>query len=348
MFPRSLTLLTVLGVVSLGWPSKAVAQKSETTGRAQGQPASALLSDDARVEKAITLYQSGEYGHCASELSALLDGEPTLRIHDASALEKGRLWLATCLIGDGQPAKAETVLEATLRARPGMRAPDPLTFPRALVDLFIQAQDRLRFMLQEDEEKRIAAARQQTDQAQVDASLESKRVERLELFATTERVVHENHRFIAALPFGVGQFQNGKDGLGWVLLSSEIVLSGAALVSTVAFVNLQTKGVNALNSRSSATEQAFLSSQVNRDLRAWYTVATVSSYGFAAVALGGILESQLNFVPEVSFPRRRELPKNLRRSKGEAARRAQATVLQLSPRLLATETQVYVGVSGKF
>jgi len=338
----------VLGVVSLGLPSKAFAQEAEIPTRAQSQPANAPLSDGARVEKAITLYQSGEYGQCASELNALLDGEPALRIHEASALEKGRLWLATCLIGDGQPAKAETVLEAALRARPGMRAPDPLTFPRALVDLFIQAQDRLRFMLQEDEEKRIVAARQQTDEAQVDAFLESKRVERLELFATTERVVHENHRLIAALPFGIGQFQNGKDGLGWVLLSSEVVLSGAALVSTVAFVNLQTRGVNALNSRSSATDQAFLSSQVNRELRAWYTVATVSSYGFAAAALGGILEAQLNFVPEVSFIRRRELPKNLRRAKGESERRAQAKLLQLSPRVLATDTQVYLGIFGKF
>ncbi len=348
MFPRFLILLTVLGVVSLGLPSKAVAQKPEVSKRAQSQPANTPLSDDARVEKAITLYQSGEYAQCASELNVLLDGEPALRIQEASALEKGRLWLATCLIGDGQPAKAETVLEAALRARPGMRAPDPLTFPRALVDLFIQAQDRLRFMLQEEEEKRIATATQQTDQAQVDANQESKRVEGLELFATTERVVHQNHRFIAALPFGVGQFQNGKDGLGWVLLSSELVLSGAALVSTVAFVNLQTRGVNALNSRSNATEQAFLSSQVDSELRAWYTVMNVSSYGFAAAALGGILEAQLNFVPEVTVIRRRELPKNLRRTKGESERRAQATLLQLSPRVLATDTEMYLGIFGKF
>ncbi|MDX2054414.1 MAG: hypothetical protein SFV15_18580 [Polyangiaceae bacterium] len=351
MVSRSLSFLATLVACTVGLFSPVLAQAPEPStsppapAPPEAGPRDVQLSDGARVEKAITLYQSGEYGRCADELSTLLDGEPSARLTDPLAIERGRLWLATCLIGDGQPARAETALESALRARPGMRTPDPLTFPRALVDLFIQAQDRLRFVLQKEEEKRVQAAKAQTELLEGQRAREELRVKALERFAATETVTYLNRRWIAALPFGVGQFQNGNDGLGWVLLSSEAILAGTALVSTVAYVNLETTGVNALNSRSTATDQAVLDSSVNRNLRAWYTLSTVSGYGFAAVALGGVLEAQLNFVPEVSFTRRRELPEALRRKKSAGAARE---LVRVWPSVALAGTDVAFGLSGSF
>ena len=61
---------------------------------------------------------------------------------------------------------------------------------------------------------------------------------RCEPLASQESVVVRHSRWIAALPFGVGQFQNGQEGLGYALLVSEALLAGASITSGVIYMEL--------------------------------------------------------------------------------------------------------------
>src|SRR6185295_2604664 len=115
----------------------------------------------------------------------------------------------------------------------------------------------------------------------------------LQPLAGQESVVVRHSRWIAALPFGVGQFQNGQDGLGYALLVSEALLAGASITSGAIYMELL----------ADYTRQQGQQGQINyADLTARLGSAkdvnlyTTTALGVIAVA--GIVHAELTFVPE--------------------------------------------------
>jgi hypothetical protein len=115
-------------------------------------------------------------------------------------------------------------------------------------------------------------------------------------------VVVRHSRYIAALPFGVGQFQNGQDTLGYTFLVSESALAVTSVVAGI--IHMQLVAQFAQYAPGTVNFDDFDSRR-----RASRDVSRFAALGFAAVAIGGIVQAELALVPEVRETRPRPLPK---------------------------------------
>lgn len=300
-----------------------------TPSRAPAQPAG--LSDEAELGRAITLYDAGRYADCVKEFADLVGSEPR-KIQDPDVLERARIYYAACLIGNGQVADAEAQMRAAIRQNPQMRAPDSLVFPATVIDRFFKVRDSLVDEIKKAQAEELARKRAAAEEAARRALAERRRVERLEELASREVVVEKNNRWIAALPFGVGQFQNRDPLLGYLFLGAEVALAGTALTAMVIELDL-----NARTDDDPRPDPADL----NGKLRSAHQVLTYSSWGFVGVAAAGVLQAQLAFVPEFRDTVKKPLSPDLRRP-------PDAPAVSLRPLALPTAGGVELGVVGRF
>jgi hypothetical protein len=194
--------------------------------------------------------------------------------------------------------EADAQIEAIIRADP-LYTPDPVVFPGKVVNRMLDIKARLKVEIEKAVQKRDDAERakkqkqEQEQQAYIDA---------LQQLAGQESVVVRHSRWIAALPFGVGQFQNGQEALGYAFLASETLLAGTSIVSGV--IHMQLLAQLPEHSPGSFDFQDYDSRR-----KAARDINLVSTLGLLAVGLGGILQAQLAFVPETHETRPRALPK---------------------------------------
>lgn len=260
------------------------------------------LTDEAELAKIVGLYEAGKYGECANALRPLLDPKSRQRLRDRQVVENARIYLAACLIGSGRPEAADEPLRAAIRDNMQMKPPDSLLFPPPVVERFLRVRQSLYDEIRRAEDERLQKARREAERRLERERAERERVLELERLATREVVIIKNRRWIALVPFGVGQFQNGNEGLGWVFLTSQAVLGATALTSLGIYTNFDQQARVLKNADNAAVVDT------------WYTLFEVSSLSFIAVAALGVIEAQIAFVPEVRERRYRPLPPKLRRA----------------------------------
>jgi hypothetical protein len=283
-------------------PLGARAQSSEDDAApAAAEPeAEPTLSDEARLDRVLSLY-NGRFEECASELGTLLDPQAEAQLTDPKVVERARLHRAACLIRAGRSAEAAEPLRDALREDHNMKPPEAWIFGEPVVDLFFKVREELRDEIDAAEQRRIEAARLDAIAAARAASERRRHYQELVRLAARETVIERNRRWIASVPFGVGQFQNGDEALGYVFLTSEVALGATALGSMVVLLSLRD------DAEDDNTDAAALNS-VNDTAEA---LLTVSAWGFAVAATAGVLEAHLSFVPERRTTRRRPLPPEL-------------------------------------
>lgn len=289
-----------------------------------------VLNDEAELRRVIGLADAAKYEECAAELNRLLDPKGPRPLTEKSVMQTARLYHATCFIGMGKPELADAPLRDAIHADLGMRPPDRLVFPGEVVDRFLRVQQEMQDEIRKAEQATVARAVAEAARRQ---KLENERWARmllLERLARQEVVIERNRRWIAALPFGAGQFQNGDKGLGYLFLGTEAVLGLTALTALSVHTNIQTN--------ADRTAEGSAVPGVNERLDNWHLALRASSWAFAGVAALGILEAQLSFVPEFRRLRVRppsELP----------PRRAR---LELKPSVSAGSGTLDFGISGRF
>ena len=126
--------------------------------------------------------------------------------------------------------------------------------------------------------------------------------------ASHETVVVENRRWLASVPFGVGQFQNRKPGLGWLFLTSEAAAFGVTLGAMVVQIELESHSPQQRDPSREVNSPTDLSLKLDRAQKTW----VVGFYAFTALAAGGIAEAHLNYVPRFEEERKRPIPPELR------------------------------------
>src|SRR5688572_30026256 len=192
-------------------------------------PQRARLSDAGELERIVSLYSGGKYEDCTREVVRLLSPDNKDRLSNPEVVEEARLYHATCLVMSGREKEAIAPLRAALTQNPTMGTPDSLTFPPPLIGLFLQVRKEFADAIKAEEEKRLAALARAAREVKASEQAERDRVKKLEELAGTEVVVVRSSRFVASLPFGVGQYQNGSTTLGTVFLLSESLLLGTTL-----------------------------------------------------------------------------------------------------------------------
>jgi hypothetical protein len=325
----------VIGLSVLSAAGSAAAQTADAPAEAAQPAADAELNDSAELDRISSLYRAGQYAECATQLNPLL-GSGGRALRDPQVVELARVYHAACLLGSGQPERAAEPLKAALRANRLMDPPDALVFPPPVVQLFLWVKQSMIADLRamEDAEAKKATARAAALEKL--AKAEQARVRGLEKLAAEESVVIKNRRWVALVPFGVGQFQNQNTSLGWVFFATEALLTGTALTALTIQSHIQADLASVTARHESLTNAEW--TEANARLQGWQTALEISSYGLLGVAALGILEAQLSFEPEVRQTRKRELPKQLRPSKKTA----------LQPSLGVSPDGFALGVHGIF
>ncbi|HET9954446.1 MAG TPA: hypothetical protein VFQ61_08075, partial [Polyangiaceae bacterium] len=247
-------------------------------------------------------------------------------------VESARIYHAACLIGAGQPEKADEPLKAAIRANVQMRPPDSLVFPPPVIERFLRVRQTLYDEIKRAEARRVQEAREAAEARAARERAEAERVAELERLAAREVLVVKNRRFIAWIPFGAGQFQNGDEGLGWAFFTGELMLSATALTS-LGFQTYLAREASQLRNEEN-----------NQVLRTWNAALNVSSYALIGVAAIGVLQAHLAFVPEVKQERVHPLPERLRRPHVPPA----PTPVTIVPDVGFQSDRFTLGVTGRF
>lgn len=292
----------LLVVLSLGMSAVAQAQPGGDQPAAGTTTRQAPSSNDqlslfeigisAALERARSFYQSGRYDSCASAYGELFERENELTDKlSRDSLEQARVHYAACLLALGNRPDAEQQVRAAIRANPLMAAPDPVVFPAQVRDLFFKVKADFVEEIRKAQEERLRQAQLKDAERLARQRSEQQRVQRLETLAATETLIHRNQRWIAAIPFGVGQFQNGHRALGAVFLVTELGLAGAAVAA--ASVELS------LHSQADGGRRTWEAEKFNRAIATTRAVSLWSGVALVGMAALGILEAQLNFVEEI-------------------------------------------------
>jgi hypothetical protein len=304
------------------------AQPRVIDGKASG------LGDAAELAKVVGLYEGGKYAECAEQLRELLRAEGPRPLRDPDVIENARIYQAACLIGSGSPELADAPLAAAIRQNTLMKAPDSVVFPPQVIDRFFRVRETLFKEIRKAEGERVEKAKKQAELQEQKTRIERERVRELERRAQEQVLVIRNRRWVALVPFGVGQFQNGDRALGWTFLASEVLL-GAAALTTIGVESRLVLEANRLEARGAKPDP-----DINTRTANWMTAFKYTSFGFIGVSLAGIVEAELSFVPETREIRKGPLPQSLAPGKNAKSR--------FAPSASITPNGAWLGVSGQF
>lgn len=267
---------------------------------AVGGPAWADAVSD--LEKAHNAYVAHKYDDAEARLRALLDPSSATPLTDADHIADARMYLGASLLAHGKKADAEGVFEQLLRDKPDYQ-PDSLRVTLQAIDALIDVRSRMREELASIQAERVKQAQEQKAKADAERQNAVLRLAMLEKLASEETVVETSSRWIALVPFGIGQFQNRQTALGWTFLASEsLLIAGSAISQVVGIYN-----VNQMNDASASGDVIRAKGYHDRAVAAFYTTDSFTA-GFALVAIAGIIHAQATFVPEHVEVRARPLP----------------------------------------
>lgn len=259
-------------------------------------PATARAIDFTQFQNAREAYNSLNYELAAELFTGLL---ATAAPEDKGPLvRESRKYLAGSYLFLGRKQEGEAQFELLLKAVPDYRL-DPVTFPAEVQETFKQVRARLAEEKRKAEEAAAAAAAESDAAREERLKRDRERLQRLISLAKTERVERKRSRVLAMMPFGIGQFQNGDDGLGLVLAVTEGTLLAAGV--TTFFLH------QALPERPQIQDADDVET-----LEAVYRWSNnISMALLAIVAVTGVIDAQLMFKESTSEDRRREIPKEL-------------------------------------
>jgi tetratricopeptide (TPR) repeat protein len=249
-----------------------------------------------QFQNARAAYDSLNYELAADLFSGLL--EDAAESDQRPLVLESRKYLAAAYLFLGRVEHGERQLELLLRADPNYVL-DPLAFPREVHAAFARVSERLEREGEELAAERERMAAERDAERLADDKTRRQRLRRLTELAETERVQHLRSRWIAMLPFGIGQFQNGDDGLGLALAVSETALLTAGVTLYVLHQDLPTNPAAQDEDTVKALEPVYrIGNQVSMAL-------------FAVVAVTGIMDAQIRFKESFSEDRKRPLPPDL-------------------------------------
>lgn len=260
----------------------------------------ARADDATNLDSGVNSHDAARWNECVERFNAMLNPNSPTAITDPELKKRARMYDAACLVALGKDAEADKQIETLLLDDPRY-FPDKAAFSSKVIDRFTAARGRLKDELDRREAARIAAEEADRKRREEQKAREQARQAAIELLARQEVTVEKNSRFWAAIPFGVGQFQNRQRGLGYAFLGAEAALGAASIVLDLVYGSIVRQGQSGTVDREAAIRQRDRVVLANR----------ITFAGFAAVAVGGIIHAEATFVPQFVDVHERPLPKEL-------------------------------------
>ena len=273
----------------------------------------AVRADDfADFERARASYDAQRYAEAVQKLEVLVGGE-TPRLTTRAIVLEARKYLGASYLFVSRRPDAERQFALLLGEDPQYQI-DPTTFPTEVREVFSAVRARL---AREAAEQAAVRDREEAARRAAEAGRileDAQRLARLRALALTETIVDENNRWIAAIPFGIGQFQNGHDGLGLAFAVTEGVLAATALTMKILYDTLPSPAIFTDPGTSLTANLA----DVQLLERAYRITNNVAMAVLAAVVVIGIVDAQIRFVPSFTRTRPRAIPDELRETRPSA------------------------------
>lgn len=249
------------------------------------------LSD---FESARRNYDKQNYSKAARGLESLVGGAVPRATNSVVRLE-ARKYLGATYLFLGKDEAAREQFRALLEEDPAYDI-DPVAFPEAVVQTFQEVQTEV--AAKRARQEALSAARKQQERTEELEALirQQERITALEELASTETVEKVNSRWIAALPYGIGQFQNESRKLGIMFAVTESAFTVAAIATFI--------GHNSLRNENPAPSEIERAQRVERALRIgnWVSVGALVGFGLA-----GVIEAEVRFKPVIRSTRKRDL-----------------------------------------
>jgi hypothetical protein len=263
--------------------------------------APARADDQAEVDKVRAAYLAHRYDEAEARLREILDiKHPTVK--DPALVTQARMYLAAVDIAKKDPNAAVLVIQKILLDDPDYE-PDPLSFPSDVIDQFIDTRSAFREELNQKALEKAREAAEKKARDEEEKRREALRLAMLERLAGEEKLTSQHSRWLALVPFGVGQFQNGDRALGWVFLATESACIAGTAITVPIFLQYLEDRSNAYRSGDlTRTDEYITRANAVRDVNLAFAGA------FALVAITGVIEAQASFVPESVELRKRPLP----------------------------------------
>lgn len=269
-------------------------------------------ADDLQeLELAKNRFDAGQYDDAHARLFVMLDpAKPpcdrapsgACRIADADLIERARVLDATSLIALKREADANAQIERVLRQNPTY-TPSPALYPQELVDRFTEIRGKLRAELDKQVQKQAEEAAKARQAEEAARAAQEKWIAELQRLAGQEKKVDLHSRWLAMVPLGVGQYQNGDIKLGVLFTVSESIFATTTLVTAgviTAYANAQADKTRLCDDACNLQRAA--------DVKLLATVNRVAFGGLIAVALAGIVQAQIAYQPSVTSIVTRPVP----------------------------------------
>jgi hypothetical protein len=273
------------------------------------------------LERGHNAYDRGDYGRAIDTLHPLLYPSIELATEDDVVLAHRLLALSYFFVD--KPKEAEQEVTSLLALRPNY-ALDPIVDPPVAVRFFDDVRqrqsERLR-AIESREHDEVERARKEAERRQAAQHAQAERV-------YVDRVVEQHSRFIALLPFGAGQIQNGQTTKAILFGTSETLLAATSLGTWGELTFSSRFPFNPATGRREFTKSDATLAQALTGLQ------LASGAAFYAIALWGIIDAQVLFKREVV--------------RGERERRSPSKRTPLTVIPLKTPTFTGVGMQGTF
>lgn len=282
-------------------------------------PGAAFAAEEQELEAARTRIGAGAYEDAEPRLRRMLDpkadGCPIeidltpngCRLANPDNIQQARGYYAIALVANGKKEQAKDPIDDMLRHDPAF-VPSLTLYPPDVVDLFTVERGRLA-----DELARIAS-----EKAAAEAALRAKEKARkealdkyiasLEAQASEETVIEKRSRFIAAVPFGVGQYQNGNVGLGAMFTITEGIGTAIMVITLLVAQDLNSQAIAFQNDPTAGKETGLDLVALNTKIDILQGVNIGAAIMVGVFAISGVIEAQVAFKPSVTTTRDRKLP----------------------------------------
>lgn len=270
------------------------------------EPGTASSAGDGLTELA-SLYGATRFEDCVATARRLLDTTNPEHLTARTDVDTATKYLGTCLLRTDRGEEATALFEEWIYAGAKRNAvpsrPYVAQFGAEVADTYDVAYGRVDARLNRERQAELAKVEDERDDQERVIAAEAKRQAALLKLAEEQVVVTQNRRWLASVPFGVGQFQNGDRGLGWLFLVSEAVTLGVTVGGVLTEIELATLA------DSPRVDGVRLNQSLDRARLTW----TVSSYAFAAIVAAGVVQAHAAYVPEFRRVERRVVPDALRK-----------------------------------
>jgi len=255
------------------------------------------------MNRARATFEYGDYAQASKLLSALLEAG---RFESLHARAEAYRMLGLSLFFQGRKGEAYKAFLEYLYIEPDAEL-DPFFVPPAAVSFFDQvkreAEPRLAPLREQKqvelEAQRRLAAEEAERRRQRELEAERKRLQ--EISPSVERRVVQHEFWVALMPFGIGQLQNGDRQLGITLATAQVISGAASAGSALLIETLRSEPSGTFDNSGGGATQYQIAQRLN-------VVKWVGAALFYALWVGGAIHAAINYKPEEVLPDRLIVP----------------------------------------